>query len=183
MLALRRFSGQVPARLVVSDASPALLRIAQTTLSLLDAEYLRLDVREPFPFPDGSFDLILATMLFNELTSAELRPALAECHRVLAASGMLLATVIHPDFTADLARRGVLRPAHSALALMPGAEGIPLPVARRSVVEYTALLTSRGFSVAPTDVYPDEKVLRARPGLRNAAHVPLALVFSCRKVA
>ena len=182
-LALRRFSGQAPVRLVVSDASLALLHIAQTTFFLPNAEYLHLDVREPFPFQDGSFDLILATMLFNELTSAELRRALDECHRVLAASGMLLTTVVHPDFTADLARRGVLCPTRSELAFMPGAEGVPLPMARRSVAEYTALLTSRGFNAVPTDVYPDEKVLRAKPGLRNAAHVPLALVFICRKVA
>jgi hypothetical protein len=47
-LSLRRFSGQAPARLVISDASPVLLRIAQTTFFLPNAEYLRLDVREPF---------------------------------------------------------------------------------------------------------------------------------------
>jgi hypothetical protein len=96
---------------------------------------------------------------------------------------MLLATVVHPDFTADLARRGVLRPIRSELALMPGTEGIPLPVARRSVAGYTTLLISHGFGVEPAHVYPNDKVLHAKPGLRNAAHVPLALVFRCAKPA
>lgn len=178
-LALRRFSGQTPARLVVSDNSRALLRIAERHFRLPGAEYRPLDLRDPFPFPDASFDLILATMVFNELTTADLRRALAECRRVLRPAGRLLATVTHPDFVASLAKRGVLRPAGPELALLPGAEGLPLPVARRSTQSYIALMEAASFTVEPSAVHATAEVLRAKPGLRNASGVPLALVLTC----
>lgn len=180
-LALRRFSGQTPARLIVSDNSRALLRIAERHFRLPDAEYRLLDLRDPFPFPDAGFDLILATMVFNELTTPDLRRALVECGRVLRPIGRLLATVTHPDFIASLAKRDVLRPAGSELALMPGAEGLPLPVARRSAQSYIALMETSGFAVERSDVYATMEVLRVKPGLRNAASIPLALVLSCAK--
>src|SRR5262249_6855299 len=71
-LMLRRFSGQIPRRVVVSDQSTALLRIAATEFAVPGAEYLSLDVQAPFPFADASFDLILAAMLFNELPTSHL---------------------------------------------------------------------------------------------------------------
>lgn len=178
-LALRRFSGQAPAHLVVSDNSRALLRIAERHFRLPGAEYRPLDLRDPLPFSDASFDLILATMVFNELTTPDLRRTLAECRRVLRPAGRLLATVTHPDFVASLAKRGVLRPAGPELALLPGAEGMPLPVARRSAPSYIALLEIAGFAVEQTDVHATAEMLRAKPGLRNAAGIPLALVLTC----
>ena len=180
-LALRRYSGQTPAHLVVTDNSRALLRIAERHFRLPDAEYRLLDLRDPFLLPDASFDLILATMVFNELTTPDLRHALVECHRVLRPAGRLLATVTHPDFVASLAKRGVLRAAGPERALMPGAEGLPLPVVRRSPQNYIALLETAGFAVDRSDVYATAEVLRAKPGLRHAAGVPLALVLTCAK--
>src|SRR5262249_39465665 len=86
-LVLRRFSGEVPARIVITDLSRALLEMAQRSFRVREAEYLTLDVRDPFPFPEGSFDLIVANMVFNEIPTAGLRTALGECHRVLSAGG------------------------------------------------------------------------------------------------
>lgn len=54
-LLLRHFSGQIPNRLVITDQSHVLLRIAQSSFPIDGAEYLTLDVQDPFPFPDGSF--------------------------------------------------------------------------------------------------------------------------------
>src|SRR5690242_6676240 len=47
-LALRRFSGRVPARVVISDQSPALLDIARRSFRVDGAEYVVLDVRDNF---------------------------------------------------------------------------------------------------------------------------------------
>ncbi len=63
----RRFSGQTPHSLILSDQSQALLDIAHDEFRVADAEYQRIDVQEPLPFADASLDLILATMLLNEL--------------------------------------------------------------------------------------------------------------------
>src|SRR2546426_6337561 len=57
-LVLRRFSGEVPARIVITDLSRVLLDLARRSFRVRDAEYLTLDVRDAFPFPDESFDLI-----------------------------------------------------------------------------------------------------------------------------
>jgi len=176
---MRRYSGQRPTRIVISDASSALLAIAQTEMRVAEAEYLRLDVREPFPFAAGSFDLVLATMLFNELRDGELQRAFTECARVLRPDGRLLATVTHPTFTASLARRGELRDLGRGLATLPGADGLPLPVSRRSGEDYMHALRGAGFSVHCQDVYASDRVLHEKPGLRHAGDVPLALVLEC----
>lgn len=52
-LMLRRFSGQYPARLVISDQSQAQLATAQSAFSIDSAEYLQRDVRDPFPLLDA----------------------------------------------------------------------------------------------------------------------------------
>ena len=69
-LMLRRFSGQIPERLLITDQSQKLLAIAQTQHRADHAEYLALDVQQPFPLDAGAFDLVLASMLLNELTSS-----------------------------------------------------------------------------------------------------------------
>src|SRR5260370_12885056 len=71
-LVLRRLSGQVASRIVITDQSSALLDIAQRSFRVPEAEYKLLDVRTPFPFANESFDLILANMIFNEITTRAL---------------------------------------------------------------------------------------------------------------
>ena len=66
------------ARIVITDLSGVLLDLAQRSFRVREAEYLTLDVRDPFPFPNDSFDLIVANMVFNEIPNAALRCALGE---------------------------------------------------------------------------------------------------------
>ena len=180
-LMLQRFSGQVPSRIVISDQSQSMLRIAQSKFRVAGAEYLLLDIRDSFPFADGSFDLILATMVFNEVLTAGLRKALSECYRVLGTGGRLIATVTHPEFVDSLAKRGLLRETGRSFFIMPGADGIPLPVVRRPLEAYTALFSEYGFALVLEEVHANEKVLRAKPGLRKAGGIPLVLVYISRK--
>lgn len=178
-LLLRRFSGQMPARLVISDQSRAQLAIAQSAFAIDGAEYQLLDVQETFPFLDTSFDLILATMLFNELPTSSLRAALQECRRVLRADGQLLAAAPHPLFVRELAKKGALTDFGRGLFAMPSAEGLRLPVSRRSAQGYLDLLRESGFAASASDIYPDAKTLHEKPGLKLPRATPLALLFDC----
>jgi len=178
-LMMRRFSGQRPARLVISDQAQAQLDIARAEFRIDGAEYLPLDVQDAFPFPDASLDIILAVMLLNELTTAGMQAALHECRRVLAPQGRLLAAVTHPAFVHALGKKGALTDFGRGLAAMPGAEGLRLPVSRRPTQAYLDALRVSGFTVETEDVFPDEKTIHARPGLKLPRDTPLALLLDC----
>ncbi len=178
-LMLRRCSGQNPSRLVISDQSAAQLDIAQSAFRIDGAEYLVLDVQEPFPFPDASTDLILAIMVLNELPTSSLQDAVQECRRVLSERGRLIAAVPHPTFVRALAKKGALTDFGRGLFAMPSAEGLRLPVSRRTTQAYQDILESCGFAVATGDIFPDEKTLHEKPGLKVARDTPLALLFEC----
>jgi ubiquinone/menaquinone biosynthesis C-methylase UbiE len=135
-LVLRRFSGQIASRIVITDHSRVLLKIAQRSFRVPEAEYQPVDVRAPFPFAKESFDLIVANMIFNEIPTPNLRRALSECQRVLSPGSRLLAAVIHPAFVKSLDRRGQLRPLTSSVYTMPASQGLRLPVVRRSLQSY-----------------------------------------------
>lgn len=179
-LALRRFGGQAPVRIVISDQSEQLLSIAQRQFNIAGAEYLKLDVREHFPFADGEFDLIISSMLFNEVPERGLRSALAECRRVLAQDGLLLLTVLHPEFVNSLLTGGAIRREPEHGMTMPGGGSLRLPVVIRSEAAYRSALAGAGFTYEAELVSATEAVRNARPGLRYAGTAPVALVFTCR---
>jgi SAM-dependent methyltransferase len=171
-LLLRRFSGQIPARLVISDQSRAQLDIAQSALGVDGAEYLPLDVQEAFRLAYGGCDLILAIMLFNELPTGRPQFALRECRRVLAANGRLIAAVPHPAFVRALAKKGVLTDFGRGLFAMPSAEGLRLPVSRRPLEAYIEALSSlRGYSRAKAAARPDQRLM---PMLISLGGTPVA---------
>ena len=182
-LVLRRFSGQVPARIVITDQSQALLDVAQRNFRVPAAEYRILDVRRPVPFTDSAFDLIVSNMVFNELNDAGLRCAVGECGRVLVGGGRLVATVTHPAFVDSLLTRGQLRQSAHGVPTMPGSDGLRLPAVPRSTAAYQAAFQQAGFKCRAQDVYATEQVLRAKRGLLQAGKVPLALLFECEMAA
>jgi SAM-dependent methyltransferase len=181
-LLLKRYSGQAPRRLVVSDQSQPLLDIAQGAFYLDGAEYLRLDVHDTFPFTGASFDLILASMLFNELTRSGLEHALQEAHRVLATDGRLIAAVVHPAFVTALTKKGALTSFGHGLFAMPSGGGLRLPISRRSAASYLQLLAAAGFHVEIEDVHPDDRTLHEKAGLKMPVNTPLALLYDCVRV-
>jgi SAM-dependent methyltransferase len=181
-LALRRFEGQRPARIVVSDQSERLLSIARRHFCIPAAEYQKLDVCGPFPFGEGQFDLILASMLFNEVPAGGLHNALGECRRVLARDGLFLMTVLHPDFVNSLLTGGAIQREPDRALTMPGAGSLRLPVVIRSAEAYQSALASAGFECAAEPVFATEAVRDARPGLRNAGAAPIALLFTCTSI-
>jgi SAM-dependent methyltransferase len=180
-LLLRRFSGQQPAAVTITDQSPKLLEIAQRHFPIEGATYQRLDAGRPFPFPDGRFHLIIASMLLNELPPRPFKNALKESHRALAADGRLLITVTHPDFINSLHKRGLLKPTQDGILTMPGAGGLRLPVVIRSLPTYRTALQEAGFTFAEETIYPTPELLNAKTGLRHAGNLPIALLYTCTK--
>ncbi len=180
---LRRFSGQLPRQLVITDQSESLLDIAQANFHIDGANYFPLDVQDAFPLPDNSFDLIIASMLFNELTNSGLENALRECSRVLTHDGLLIATVTHPDFVRALSKKGVLTDFGRGLFAMPGAQGLRLPVSRRAITIYQQLMEEAGFTVTTQDIHASEKSLREKQGLKISHGTPLGLLFICHRHA
>jgi len=178
-LMLRRFSGQSPARLLITDQSQKLLAIAQAQHHADNAEYLALDVQQPFPLEDTTIELVLASMLLNELTTSGLQNALHECARVLRPGGRLLAAVPHPALVHALAKKGALTDFGRGLFAMPSAEGLRLPVSRRSAQAYLDALEVAGFTAVPEDVFPDEKTLHEKTRLKVPRDTPLALLLDC----
>lgn len=177
---LRRFSGQQPTRLIISDQSQAQLDIAQTSFRISNADYVQLDAQDPFPLSDGGVDLILAIMMLNELTTSGLQNALRECQRTLTPGGRLLAATAHPAFVHALAKKGVLTDFGRGLSSMPSAEGLRLPVSRRSTQSYLDLLAEAGFVVSVEDIFADDKTLHEKPGLKLPRATPVALLLDCR---
>jgi SAM-dependent methyltransferase len=182
-LVLRRFSGQIPASILVTDCSDQQLKIAQKEFAIPGAGYQRLDIRGSFPFENDRFDIILASMVLNELPPQGFNNALNECYRTLAADGLLLVAVTHPDFIDGLQKRGLLKRTAGDTLTMPSTGSLRLPVVLRSVEIYRAGLAEAGFQYEEEAVYPTARVLNEKSGLRDVGRVPLALVFKCIKPA
>jgi SAM-dependent methyltransferase len=85
-------------RLTLTDLSPGMIEVARTVLGDRP-EYLVADV-EDLPFPDGSFDTVLANHMLYHVPD---RPkAFAEIRRVLAAGGCFHATTNGRGFMQEL---------------------------------------------------------------------------------
>jgi SAM-dependent methyltransferase len=54
-----------------------------------DASIVYVDVTETFPFPDGSFDFIMAEHIIEHVQRRDAVTMLRECHRVLRPNGVL----------------------------------------------------------------------------------------------
>ena len=154
-LVLRRFSGQIPSSITITDCSDKLLKIARTEFRIPEAQYQRLDIRRPFPFENNRFDIILASMLLNEIPPKGFQDALQECYRTLSAAGLLLIAVTHPDFIHGLQKRGLLQRTAGDLLTMPSTGSLRLPVVVRPVEIYRDSLQAAGFRYEEEAVYPD----------------------------
>ena len=73
------------------DPSPEMIAAARRKAHHAHAEVdFRLGVVESLPFPDGSFDVVLSSLMMHHLPTDLKRPALAEIRRVLKPGGQLL---------------------------------------------------------------------------------------------
>lgn len=78
------------ATVVGLDGDPKILAIAARKVNETGLEIpLREGLAFDLPFPDGSFDRVLSSLVFHHLTSEDKRRTLAECLRVLRPRGEL----------------------------------------------------------------------------------------------
>jgi SAM-dependent methyltransferase len=180
-LLIRRFSGQVSSRVVITDHSPVLLNLAQRYFRVPNAEYKLLDVRSHYPFDDGAFHVVIANMVFNEVKAVGLKRAASECYRVLAPGGCVIGTVTHPNFVNSLSARGLLRRGPGGSLSMPGSDGLRLPVVRRSLQEYLAAFQDAGFECRTEDIFAIPEVFHDKPGLKEVRDIPIALLLQANK--
>ncbi|WP_433292915.1 class I SAM-dependent methyltransferase [Pseudonocardia sp. CA-142604] len=75
------------------DSSAGMVELARRRLGA-DADLRVADLADPLPFPDGTFDDVIASLVLHYLE--DWGPTLAELRRVLTPGGRLIASVEHP---------------------------------------------------------------------------------------
>jgi SAM-dependent methyltransferase len=155
------------------DASAGMLELARRRLG--DGADLRVaDLGSPLPFPDGTFDDVIASLVLHYLE--DWRPALAELRRVLKPGGRLIVSVDHP-FAINLMHREAGREAdYFAISNWTaewtfGGQSALMSFWRRPLHAMTDAFTAAGFRVAvisepepapaARELFPDE--LAAKP--------------------
>ncbi len=180
-LVLRRFSGQNPSSMVITDQSIEQLKMAEKHFRIPGAQYRQLDICHSFPFENDHFDIILAIMVLNEIPPKGFANAIQECYRTLKNDGIFLIAVTHPDFVERLQKKGLLQRTSGNILTMPGSGSLRLPVILRSLAIYQKVVAEAGFEFELEDVFPTIQVLNEKSGLRDMWKVPLALVIKCSK--
>lgn len=84
------------------DLSPGLLDLAAQRLGP-SVVLLQADLSEPLPFGDGSFDLVVASLVMHYLE--DWVPTLSEFHRLLVPGGRLIISTHHPFMDHRVARQ------------------------------------------------------------------------------
>jgi ubiquinone/menaquinone biosynthesis C-methylase UbiE len=177
---LRRYSGQRPRRVVISDQSRSQLAVAKRFFRIDAADYMQLDCRSRYPMSNATVDLIISMFVFNEVTNSGFERALAECYRVLSVTGRCLFVVTHPEFIVSQDHRGeILWNRRVGMAL--SSHGIRLPTVMRSVDSYLQRIQNAGFRCQSENLFASDKVMNEKPGLRRAGRVPIAWVLDLTK--
>jgi SAM-dependent methyltransferase len=84
------------------DASAELLRLARERLP--SATFLLGDLADPLPFDDGSFDVVVASLVMHYLR--DWVPTLRELRRVLSPGGEMVLSTHHPAMDVELSASG-----------------------------------------------------------------------------
>jgi SAM-dependent methyltransferase len=164
------------------DSSAGLLALAARRLGPAVALH-EADLADPLPFPAGSFDVVLASLLLHYLR--DWGPTLAEFHRVLAPGGRLVASTHHPfmDHPPDSPR--------SYFATYPieeewtrGGRTVAMRFWHRPLSAMTAAITGAGFGLAAVvEPAPDPRVEQLDPrAWRSLTTAPRFVFFSATAI-
>jgi SAM-dependent methyltransferase len=129
----------------MTDQSQRQLDSARHHCAIRGVEYMRLDAASRFPFDSSIFHLVLASMVFNEMSNKVLANALDESARVLKPGGVLLVSVIHPRFIEKLAKHRMLKRRNSRLTISgPGSLRLPVVIRTRQKYRSAQLILASG---------------------------------------
>jgi ubiquinone/menaquinone biosynthesis C-methylase UbiE len=169
-------------RLTGIDSAPTLAALAQATGAYVEvcvADAARL------PFPDASFDLVIAFMSLQDMDDAA--GALRETARVLEPDGRLVAAFVHPIASAHLGRaEGERRPyfetARTADAVERAGLSFTFHQVHRSLQNWMELFSAAGFVVERMrEPRPSEATVDAEPALAKARVLPAFLHVCARR--
>ena len=159
------------------DKSAGMLELARRRLG--DGADLRVaDLGRPLPFPDGTFDDVIASLVLHYLE--DWGPALAELRRVLKPGGRLIASVDHPFAIVGLQREAGLKTDYFATYNWTedwsmGGQTVPMSFWNRPLHAMTDAFTAAGFriwSISEPDPVPE-----ARERFPELAEKPRFLCF------
>ena len=169
---LKKFSGQIPSKIIISDVSKLQLEIAKKNFYIPDAEYLILDVYKKFSVQDNNIDIILSTMVYNEVTDKGLINAVGESKRILKNGGMMITTVLHPDFIIEQMKQGVIKSGK-----MIANKGIKVPVLKRSMKKYREIFEKANLKSVFEDVFGNKELYNEKPVLQKIRDIPIAVII------
>jgi ubiquinone/menaquinone biosynthesis C-methylase UbiE len=102
------------------DLSPAMVELARQRLGE-DADVRVADLGAPLPYPDDTFDLVVASLALHYVK--DWNSALAELRRVLKPGGRLIVSIIHPRSTRSCTPRPTTLPLLSTPRTTTSAKG------------------------------------------------------------
>lgn len=170
------------------DASPTLIALAREADP--GGDYRVADATA-LPFPDASFDLVVA---FNALMDFDDMPAaVREAARVLTDGGALCASIVHP--ASDVGgfegpepdARFVISHSYFARDRFTGTEqrdglAVTFHGRRHPLVDYSRALEASGLCIeAIREPVPSDEAIERRSGYRRWRRMPMFLHFRARK--
>ncbi|MCR3720590.1 MULTISPECIES: class I SAM-dependent methyltransferase [Prauserella salsuginis group] len=157
------------------DASAGMLELAEQRLGD-DTELLLVDLNDPLPFDDETFDDAIASLVLHYLE--DWTAALAEMRRVLKPGGRLFASVDHPfvAYTIQDPRPNYFANTSYEFEWEFGGRRVPMRFWRKSLQSMLDAFTSAGFRVASiNEPQPAPEARELFP--QDFEHVSTAPVF------
>lgn len=174
------------------DSSEALIRIAQTKDNPDNVRYEVRDLTGELGLEEGSFDLVLSSMVLHYIPSIE--SAVSQFSRLLADGGEVVICVQHPMYQYHY-RAQALAGKHSSVFphTVSYFEHAPLtqvtlfgkmevPTFNRTIEDYVTTFTRHGFVLTGLrEPQFSEALLDAMPRYRDVREVPRVILMKFRK--
>lgn len=187
---LSRVMSKEGARVVGGDVIYRIAKAAHTGVPAVPVSVI--DVTQPLPFPDSTFDAVLSNLSYMWLPDIEI-PSM-ESYRVLKPGGKLVVSITHPmvnlgefDLSNPDAPKLILQASLQNgiwLKMINGTNG-PYPYYQRPPSVYVNTFTNAGFHFSPQrgydDVFFSDEFLHKHPGYMRHEWYPLFLLFDLYK--
>jgi ubiquinone/menaquinone biosynthesis C-methylase UbiE len=174
------------------DSSAALIKIAQTKDNPDNVRYEVRDLTGELGLEEGSFDLILSSMVLHYIPSIE--SAVSQLSRLLADSGEIVICVQHPMYQYHYraqALAGKHSPVfphtvsyfeHAPITQVTLFGKMEVPTFNRTIEDYVTTFTRHGLVLTELrEPQFSEALLEAMPRYREVSEVPRVIVIKFRK--